>query len=183
MSKRARKLTRHQQNTMAQRSQRQVNLAYFYRRGSWADILDRHGFLGPVPIDKRMAVLRMANQAPQHWEILCIVYCRAQDGSEYREFADARTSQRIAAWRERRDDAGKVLRDEDGEILMEDQLLPIIRPTLEAAEAGCNPNHIIDRAVIMRPWSPNWPSMLPVLRRLQHDLGLTAEEIEQWEAA
>ncbi|WP_043530410.1 hypothetical protein [Litchfieldella xinjiangensis] len=181
--KRARKLTRAQHNTMTARSQRQVNLVFFYRRGSWDSEIDRHGFLAPVDSAKHMAILRMANLAPQHWEVLCIVYCRAQDGSEYREFASGRTNQRIAAWRHRRDDSGKLMLDEEGGPLMEDQLLSIIRETLEAAESGCNPNHIIDRAVIMRPWSANWPSMLPVLRRLRTELDLTNDDLEQWEAA
>lgn len=183
MGKRHRKPNRRQQDVMTSRSQRWVNLVYFHRRASYGIEHDRHGFLAPVPPDKQNAVLGMAERSPQLWEVLCIVYCRAQDGSQYREMADSRTHQRIAAWQARTDEQGQAIRDEDGRPEFEDQLLPIIQQALEAAEAGCNPNHIIDRAVIMRPWSPNWPSMLPVLRRLQHDLSLTDEEIEQWEAA
>ncbi|MFG6159678.1 hypothetical protein ACGTNG_12800 [Halomonas sp. 1390] len=183
MKKRSRKLSRRQQDVMTGRSQRWVNLAYFHRRAGYGLEHDRHGFLAPVPADKQNAVLGMAERSPQLWEVLCIVYCRARDGSQYRELADSRAHQRIAAWRARTDDQGQVIRDEDGRPEFEDQLLPIIQQTLETAEASCNPNHIFDRAVIMRPWSPNWPSMLPVLRRLRHELDLTDEEIEQWEAA
>ncbi|MBW5800638.1 hypothetical protein [Halomonas elongata] len=188
---RNRKLTQRQKNTMASRSQRAVSTVYVYRRGSWEqggddDPGDRYGFLAPVHPSKRPTVLRMAHLAPQHWEITCIVYCRAQDGSEYRETAAVRTSQKFAAWLERRDESGKIVRDDSGQPVFDDQLSPIIRDTMEAAEAGCNPNHIVDRGVILRPWSRNWPSVIPVLKRLRDELDLTDSEIEEfqeWEAA
>lgn len=163
MSARRKKLNRKQYDVMTRRSQRFVNLVYFYRRGSWFEDIDRHGFLAPVPVDKRQEVLRMANLAPQHWEIACIVYFKDRWGKEYRQTAGIRTTQRLAAWVPMRDETGEVQRDDEGEVLYQDQLTPIIEPTLRAAEEGGNPRQLIDRAVVLRPWSPKWPSIMPVL--------------------
>ena len=179
MSKRRKKLTRKQYDVMTRRSQRFVNAVYFYRRGSWDEEIDRHGFLAPVPVDKRQEVLRMANLAPQHWEIACIVYFRDPWGREYRQTAGTRTTQRLAAWVPMTGDDGEILRDDQGEVLYRDQLTPIIEPTLAAAEDGGNPKQIIDRAVVLRPWSPQWPSIMPVLRQVAGALDLAPSELEE----
>ncbi len=179
MSKRRKKLTRKQCDVMQKRAQRFVNLTYFYRRGSWFEEIDRHGFLAPVPLDKRQETLRMANLAPQHWEIACIAYFKDRWGKEYRQTAGTRTTQRLAAWVPERDNDGEILRDDDGSVRYRDQLTPLIEPTLAAAEEGGNPRQLIDRAVVIRPWSPQWPSIMPVLRQVASDLDLAPNELEE----
>lgn len=178
MSKRKKKLTRRQYDRMTTRCQRFVNLTYFYRRGTWEDKSDRYGFLAPVPMAKRGETVRLANLAPQHWQILCIVYFRDPWGKEYREHAWVRTNQRLAAWLPMTDEQGEPIRDENGDVLYEDQLSPLIEPTLRAAEDGGNARQIIDRAVVLRPWSKAWPSIAPTLRRLREPLELSEEEIQ-----
>lgn len=176
MKQRRKKLTPKQYSRMVARTQRYVDRAFFYRRASWPDGPDRYGFLGPTKPSQVGAVVDLANHGAQHWEVLVIVYCEDAQGNKYRQAAFHRTEQRFAAWRMKEDEHGKPIVDEKGHAEMEDQLMPIIKACKEGAEAAVNHNHVKDIAVVMRPWSKQWPSMEPVLRKIQKDL-----DLEDWE--
>ncbi len=177
MKNRQKKLTQNQYQQMVKRCQRYVDRSYFYRMASLNGGPDRYGFLGPSRPSQEGATIDLAQRGAQHWEIMVIVYCEDTRGDQYREAVTHRTEQRIKAWRPREDEHGEFVRDDDGQIDYEDQLLPIIKACKEAAEASVNHRHIKDIAVIMRPWSKAWPSMAPVLKRLQKELSLQDWEI------
>jgi len=149
------------------RSQRFINTMFLWRHSSVNDGADNYGWLAPIPAHKKPYIIDLAVYSPNHWHVMAIVFCETQDGAKYRGFADYRTEQAFAA---------RHIADND------DQLGKILQAVMLEAESDVNANHVVDRAIIIRPWSRAYPSMQPVLERLKDRLGIS-EEDTKWEAA
>lgn len=145
------------------RLNRLMQTLYWWRRGT---VGEGWGFIAPMPASQRAALHNRAIVTPFHWQILAIVYGDPGTGQLYREIVETRSGQALAA------------NDEHGN----DQLIPLIEQALTEAEKTMNRNHIVDHALIMRPWSPRQPSMVPYMKMLRHRLSLTDEEIAAWAA-
>jgi len=118
------------------------------------------GFSVPLPLDvSRDDLHDMTICVPMQWSVLAIAYFRNPDGGkEYLDSVEIRTDQAFTA--------------------VGQGIVPFLEAAMEAAEARGNPNHLVDRVTIMKPWAKGSPGMAPILYRHQHDLDLTDQAIE-----
>lgn len=115
------------------------------------------GFLAPLPFYiSRSGLHDELIRHPFRWQVLAIVYFRDDAGEEYREWCEITTGQ--------------------GLVSQGPGLVPFMERALTLARDSGNHNHEYDKAIVLRPMSSQRPSMVPVLERLQSELGL-----EDWE--
>jgi hypothetical protein len=125
----------------------------------WDDLEEFFGFRGFIDPKHQVDYYNLALALPQRWQAIAIVYLCDNWGNRYRSFGVAKTRQQFKG--------------------IGEGISPLINQIADQIEAGLNKKHIYGRAVVFSPYSDEFNSLVPILRREKARLRLFGEDIDQ----
>lgn len=130
-----------------------------YMEDGWPDLEEFYGFRTFVDPRHRVDYYNLALGLPHRWQAVAIVYLRDHWGKRYRHFGLAKTSQSFKG--------------------IGEGITPLINAVADRLESELNTKHIYGRAVVFSPYSEQFNSLIPVLRREKERLRLTDDDIDK----
>lgn len=146
-----------QQLKNASRIAKQVYI-WRYAEDNSPDLEEGYGFRGVVKRMHQHQYHNLALALPMRWQAVAIIYLKDNWGKYYREFSFAITNQAFKG--------------------IGQGISPLINLIAERAEKQLNTKHIYARAVMFSPYSEEFSSLIPLLKREMDNLKLVESDIE-----